>query len=294
MRGFGEIGLQAVWPSLAFFGADVYKVAPVEVNRYLDLLEDSLLGVNARQPDQVLVPLDRPQGVIRPFVQRQFKRRGWIISRWARPNLDPIEEGVIWPEIGFTMIGRARMRNIRECVESVIADGIPGDLIETGVWRGGACIYMRGILAAHDQDREVWVADSFAGLPEPHHPADAGADFHTYDTLAVSLDEVRENFARYRLLDDRVHFAKGWFRDTLPALCDRTWAVVRLDGDMYESTMDGLTNLYAGLSPGGYLIVDDYGDIPNCKRAVDDFRAENNISDPIETIDALGVFWRKS
>ncbi len=153
---------------------------------------------------------------------------------------------------------------------------------------------MRGILAAHDEDREVWVADSFAGLPEPHHPADAGSHWHTFDELAVSLDEVRENFARYHLLDDGVHFAKGWFRDTLPALRDRTWAVIRLDGDMYESQMDGLANLYPGLSPGGYLIVDDYGWISNCKRAVEDFRAENNISDPIETIDESGVFWRKS
>ena len=264
-------------------------------DRYLDLLEDSLLGVNVRR---ALVPLGRPRGVIRPFVQRQFERRGWIISRysWIGPrDLDRIEKGKTRPEVGVTMIGRARMRNIRECVESVIADDIPGDLIETGVWRGGACIYMCGILAAHDEHREVWVADSFAGLPKPHHPVDAGADWHTFgEGLAVSLDEVRENFARYRLLDDRVHFAKGWFRDTLPALRDRTWAVIRLDGDMYESTRDGLTNLYAGLSPGGYLIVDDYPWVPACKRAVDDFRAEHNISDRIETIEQQAVFWRKS
>ena len=193
------------------------------------------------------------------------------------------------------MIGRARMRNIRDCVESVIADDVPGNLIETGVWRGGACIYMRGILAAHGvENREVWVADSFAGLPEPHHPADAELDLHTFDELAVSLDEVRNNFARYRLLDERVNFVKGWFRDTLPALRDREWAVLRLDGDMYESTMDSLRNLYAGLSPGGFLIVDDYLAISNCRKAVEDFRAEQHISDPIEAIDDQSVFWRKS
>jgi O-methyltransferase len=263
---------------------------------YLDLLEDCLLGVNGVR--QTLSPLGRPQGVIRPLVQRAFERRGWIIARWGEPQrqrLDQIEAGMTWPDVGETMIGRARMRNIRECVERVIADDIPGDLIETGVWRGGASIYMRGILAAHGvEDREVWVADSFAGLPEPDHPADAGSDWHTFDALAVSLDEVRKNFARYRLLDERVHFVKGWFRDTLPGLRDRKWAVVRLDGDMYESTMDGLTNLYAGLSPGGYLIVDDYHLLPACRNAVEDFRAEHHITDPIETIDQFGVFWRKS
>ena len=89
-------------------------------------------------------------------------------------------------------------------------------MIETGVWRGGASIYMRGILAAHGvENRDVWVADSFAGLPEPDHPTVLGL-VDASEWLAVSLDEVRENFARYRLLDERVHFVKGWFRDTLP------------------------------------------------------------------------------
>ena len=265
---------------------------------YLDLLEDCLLGVNERQAHMgraVLVPLGRPQGLFRPLVQREFKRRGWIIARWDTPHgVEQIERGVVWPEVGETMTGRSRMRNIRDCVESVLADDVPGDLIETGVWRGGACIYMRGILAAHGvENREVWVADSFAGLPEPHHPADAGMNLHTVDELAVSLDEVRTNFARYRLLDERVKFVKGWFRDTLPALRNREWAVVRLDGDMYESTMDSLTNLYAGLSPGGYLIVDDYFTISQCRKAVEDFRAAQHISNPVEPIDDQGVYWRK-
>jgi O-methyltransferase len=272
----------------------------VDTAVYLDLLEDCLLGVKGVR--QTLKPLGRPQGVIRPLVQRGFERRGWIIARWgpeSQRQLEQIEAGTIWPEVGEivgeTMIGRARMRNIRECVERVIADDIPGDLIETGVWRGGSCIYMRGIIAAHGvENRQVWLADSFAGLPEPDHPADADSDLHKYDALAVSLDEVRKNFARYRLLDERVHFVKGWFRDTLPGLRDRKWAIVRLDGDMYESTMDGLTNLYAGLSPGGYLIVDDYHWIPACRNAVEAFRAEHHIADPIETIDQFGMFWRKS
>jgi O-methyltransferase len=268
-------------------------VAPVNATLYLDLLEDCLLGVNVH-PGKDLVPLGKAKGVIRPLVQRQLGRRGWIISRRVPRNLEAIEDwGDIRVETAVSMIGRARMRNIRGCVESVLVDRIPGDLIETGVWRGGACIYMRGILAAYDEDREVWAADSFAGLPEAHHPVDARW-VETPGRMAVSLDEVRENFARYRLLDERVHLVKGWFRDTLPALRDRTWALIRLDGDMYESTMDGLTNLYDGLSPGGYLIVDDYGGIPNCERAVEDFRTEHNISDPIETIDDTGVFWRKS
>jgi O-methyltransferase len=207
-----------------------------------------------------------------------------------------LEEGSTWSRGAETMIGRARMRNIRHCVESVVRDGVPGDLIEAGVWRGGACIYMRGILAAHNESRGVWVADSFCGLPEASHLVDKAdkwmESIHSESELAVSSDEVRSNFANYGLLDESVHFVEGLFHDTLPGL-EGPWAVIRLDGDMYESTMDGLRNLYPALSPGGFLIVDDYGWIPPCRQAVDDYRQEQGINEPIQRIDSNGVFWRR-
>lgn len=195
------------------------------------------------------------------------------------------------------MIGHDRLHNLRSSIETVLAEGVPGDLIETGVWRGGASIFMRGVLKAHGvEDRSVWVADSFQGLPPPdadRYPADADGKWHTADHLAVSLEEVKQNFRRYQLLDDRVKFLPGWFKDTLPGVSNRTWALVRLDGDMYESTMDALTNLYPGLAAGGFLIVDDYS-IDECRQAVHDFRAAEGIDEPIETIDWTGVYWRRS
>ena len=119
------------------------------------------------------------------------------------------------------MIGMKRLDNLQHCVEDTLARQVPGDLIETGVWRGGASIFMRGILRAHGvSDRTVWVADSFQGLPPPNpdaYPADAGDPLHTFDYLAVSLEDVKSHFERYGLLDDQVRFLKGWFRDTLPA-----------------------------------------------------------------------------
>ncbi len=156
---------------------------------------------------------------------------------------------------------------------------------------------MRGVLAAHDERvRRVWVADSFEGLPEPdaeRYPADAGDKNFEADELAVSLEEVRANFERYGLLDDRVRFVEGWFRDTLPGLGDETWAVVRLDGDLYESTIDGLTSLYPQLSLGGWLIVDDFG-FDNCRAAVEDYRREHGITEEIQRIDWVGACWRRS
>ncbi len=103
---------------------------------------------------------------------------------------------------------------------------------------------------------------------------------------------MRENFHRYGLLDDQVRFVEGWFRDTLPALRDVRWSVVRIDGDMYGSTMDALVNLYDGLSTGGFLIIDDFVLQP-CRQAVEDFRRDRGIGEPIERIDWTGVFWRK-
>ena len=203
--------------------------------------------------------------------------------------------GIDWPRLAHTMIGKDRLDNLHGCVETVLREGVAGDLIETGVWRGGASILMRGVLKAYGvSDRYVWLADSFRGLPPPderHYPADAGSTLHYVSDLAISLGEVRANFERYGLLDDQVRFLEGWFRDTLPAAPIDRLALIRLDGDLYESTMDGLVHLYPRLSQGGYVIVDDYA-LPACAQAVQDYRHSHAIREPIQTIDWTGVYWR--
>jgi O-methyltransferase len=222
------------------------------------------------------------------------------LTNWIYDTFDEQvrAEGRDWPTDAHTMIGLRRLDNVRSCVKDVLDRGIPGDFIETGVWRGGATILMRAILKAHGvTDRRVWVADSFEGLPPPNpekYPHDEGDIHHTHAQLAISLEQVQSNFRRYGLLDDQVRFLKGWFRDTLPAASIAQLAVIRLDGDMYESTMDALTNLYPKLSVGGYAIVDDYGCIPACRQAVQDYRALHGIADQIHPIDWTGVYWRRS
>jgi len=196
------------------------------------------------------------------------------------------------------MIGQIRLDNIHQCLDTIVADKIPGDLIETGVWKGGATVFMRGYLMAHDiRKRRVWVADSFAGVPKANHAQDRfeldySAEVFPY--LAVSQEAVEDLFARYDLLDNKVKFLKGWFRDTLPTAPIKKLALLRLDGDLYESTMDSLNHLYHKVSPGGFIIVDDYYAVPACKVAVDEFRARHGILDPLETIDPAAVYWRKS
>lgn len=216
-----------------------------------------------------------------------------------RPGFDPERRriGRDYSVQAHTLVGFERLDNIQYCVETVIAENISGDFIETGAWRGGACVFMRGLLRAYGiEDRSVWVADSFQGLPRPDaqkYPADKGSRFHTMKVLAVPLESVREIFDRYGLLDDQVRFLKGWFRDTLPDAPIGEIAVLRLDGDMYESTMDVLRSLYARVPSGGFVIVDDYGAYAACRQAVHDFRDAHGVSERIRKIDWTGVYWRK-
>jgi len=202
-----------------------------------------------------------------------------------------------WREPSHSMASFKRLDNVQFCVEDVLTRGVPGDLIETGVWRGGVTIFMRAILAAYGViDRRVWVADSFQGLPVPDpakYPSDAGVDLSNVAELAVSVEQVKSHFDRYGLLDDQVQFFKGWFRETLPLLPADALAVARLDGDLYESTMDALIHLYPKLSVGGYLIVDDYGAILACREAVHDYRAEHGITEKILPIDWTGAYWQR-
>lgn len=205
--------------------------------------------------------------------------------------------GLDWPSQAHSMIGLKRMENIQNCVESVLENSIGGDMVETGVWRGGACIFMRALLKANNiQDKAVWVCDSFEGLPPANkekYPLDDGFEFSKFnDQLAISLEEVKDNFEKYGLLDDQVKFLKGWFSETLPTAPIEKISILRLDGDMYESTMDALVNLYSKLSVGGYCIIDDWS-ILTCAKAVKDFRAEHNIEDNIISIDKSSAYWKK-
>ena len=272
------------------------------IERHLDLLKKVLTasiyeegGWSYAEP-----PPARFRGNPLQYLGRLLERRA--VRRMARRSLRLVRtepwkdeerrEGRVWPLLGYTMVGHPRLDNIQFCVEDALRNGVPGDLIETGTWRGGASIFMRAVLAAHGvTDRTVWVADSFEGLPPPVDDND-GWDHSDEEILKVSLEQVRTNFARFDLLDDQVHFLEGWFSDTLPKAPIERLAVLRLDGDLYSSTMDALQALYDKMSPGGYVIADDYHSWPPSGRAVDEFLKERGISPEIETIDWAGAYFQ--
>ncbi|MBB0228893.1 macrocin O-methyltransferase [Streptomyces calidiresistens] len=221
-----------------------------------------------------------------------------VVSRGTAYDPDLRERGGDWPAVAHTMVGLRRLDDVHACLERVVADGVPGDFVETGVWRGGVCIFARAFLAARGiTDRLVWVADSFEGIPptsDCRHPVDRLMRLDaSNEVLAVSRKQVERNFEKYDLLDDRVRFIEGWFHETLPTAPVERIAVLRLDGDLYESTMTALEHLYPKLSPGGYLIVDDYGAVPSCRDAVHEYRERHGITEPIHRVDHMAVHWRR-
>lgn len=272
------------------------------VDLYLDLLARTLTRALFEDNDWVLgVDSSWRSGRLERVVNRlsPLLRKARLELAIKRPyHPDVREVGRDWPARAETMVGLKRLANARFCIESVLAEDVPGDIIETGVWRGGMSIFMRGVLKAHGvTDRKVWLADSFEGLPPPdpaHYPADRGLDLTKFGILSAGVEQVKRNFERYGLLDDQVGFIVGWFKDTLVNAPVTDLAVLRLDGDLYESTIQALEPLYPKLSAGGYCIIDDYGGIEACASAVTDYRKAHGIVDEIIDIDGWGVYWRKS
>lgn len=208
-----------------------------------------------------------------------------------------------WPTDGAeTMIGDTRLLNIQMLAQTVIRENIPGDFVECGVWRGGAAIFMAGVLADNQDDpmapnrqlRRVWVCDSFKGCPAPNparYPRDEGDAHHMLSFLGVSQTEVKENFMKYGMLRPDVHFIEGFFKDSLPGPIQQI-SLLRVDGDLYESQMQVLEALYFRISPGGYVIIDDYYNLPGSHHATNDFRRTHGIGNPLVRVDWCAAYWR--
>ncbi len=259
---------------------------------YIDLLKKSL--TDTLRPNQEVyfkkenLPSKITNSILKPFGYSLCKTRfvkldeNFLEGRTHSPNAE-------------TLIGIKRLECIENCVKEIVKNDIEGDLLEAGVWRGGATIFMRGLLdVLGDTKRKIIASDSYEGCPPPTRQEDMKDNYYQFKLLDVGLDDVKNNFIKYDLLDDRIVFLKGWFKDTLPNGPFNKLSLIRVDGDMYESTMDALVNTYDKLSKGGFLLVDDYGGIEAARKAVDDFRRERKITDPIIKVDWTGIYWQKS
>lgn len=202
--------------------------------------------------------------------------------------------GKDWPYHAETMVGLSRLNQMHRALESIEDEGIPGHVLEAGVWRGGVGIFSAAFLSLRAENtRKVYLADSFSGLPKPSEQfeQDRSDIHHTIGYLSASEAEVRANFGRYLVPLEGVEFVSGYFQDTMPTLDVDQLAILRLDGDMYESTAVVLANLYDRVSPGGFVIVDDWT-LP-ARKAVEDFLSTRAEHPTVVDIDGSSVYFRK-
>ncbi len=284
----------------------VYQNLPSDPMRepYLKLLKNAL--TNLLYPEHEL-RIRHLLGHEKPSSQLELSRllrdiRLLQPEKWSEAIASKQVGGVLYGEVtrySHTAIGIRRLENLQACAEAVFADGIAGDFLEAGVCQGGASIFMRALQVAFGQTgRQMWLADSFEGLPVPSAKPDIDHKLDWSEPLqpwlAIDLETVQEHFKRYELLDNSVHFLKGWFADTLPNAGVKQLAILRLDGDLYSSTLEVLEALYERVSPGGFVIIDDYAALKPCREAVDYFRRKNQILEPLRRVDWSCVFWRKA
>jgi O-methyltransferase len=245
-----------------------------------------LENVNPSWRTSILFPIDT-----------LLRKRNFALCKIKLVTEESRINGLDWPAKAKTMIGMKRLNNIEYCIKTIIDEQIDGDFAETGIWRGGSTIFMKAVLNELGiKNKTIWLADSFQGVPKPNETAysdDKGNKLHKLKILKVSKQEVENNFKKFDLLDENIRFLQGWFSSSLPQSPIEKLSLLRLDGDLYESTHLGLKYLYPKLSVGGFVIIDDYNAFPNCKKAVIDFRTKNQINEPILEIDKEAIFWKK-
>jgi hypothetical protein len=200
----------------------------------------------------------------------------------------------------LSMVHEVVLRDLVHKVHGAVDAGVPGDLVECGVWRGGAAFLMAAVLAQRgDDSRRVWMFDSFEGLPAPRQvdgPA-AHAYFENtdapdyFDNCQADLDEVRAS-ARRLGVADRTEIVPGWFDDTLPRTRERIGpiAVLRLDCDWHDPVELCLETLYDQVSPGGFVIVDDYYTYDGCAVAVHEFLGRRALPHRIRNLGDVAWF----
>jgi hypothetical protein len=268
-------------------------------DRYLSLLKRALANMLYPELELQIQHLERGADGLSGLELERFQRD--IAQRQAVDFVKLLEgkqQGTGPHRFPHTMIGLFRLRNIERCAEQVLAEGIPGDFLEAGVCKGGATIFMRALQIAHGAaERKTFVVDSFTGLPPSDQARDKTygleLDETRFPSLACGESAVRDHFSRYGLLDRNVEFVSGWLAESLPAAPIGPLALLRIDVDLYSSTLDCLDLLYDKVVDGGFVIVDDYLALKPCRDAVDEFRERRGLPEPIRWIDRSGIYWRK-
>ena len=207
----------------------------------------------------------------------------------------------------YTMTTPIRCRRLWDSCKQVLDQNVPGCFVECGVWKGGSSAIMALAIKNAGQERHLHLFDSFEGLPEPtEKDGDYAATYSggrnqgklaTVNHCRAGLDDVRHLIIdEIKMPQELAHFHVGWFQNTIPVDAGQLGpiALLRLDGDWYDSTKICLEHLYPLLSPGGILILDDYFCWEGCRKATDEYRNQNKITCSIHRIDVDAGFWVKA
>lgn len=192
---------------------------------------------------------------------------------------------------GFTMLSNKRLTKLYELIQSGVLP--PGIFVECGVAKGGALAMM---YHASKGQREIYGFDSFEGMPELSNEDEGhGKNWVGYKCSGnEGIHSALNTLKVFKVNENKIKLVKGWFEDTLPITSLDTIALLRLDNDWYASTKYCLEILYPKLAKGGVVIIDDYLTFIGCRKAVDEFRTQNEIYSPIiETEKGSEVYWIK-
>jgi hypothetical protein len=199
-----------------------------------------------------------------------------------------------------TMVTHQRMNNMFELTKYCEKNNIKGDYVECGVWKGGVVAICAYVKNKYHSKKNIWLFDSFEGLPEPSrddgkeaiHYARGKSDgkLVTINKCVSTLNDVKKLFKENNISWNHVIVKKGWFQDTIPKNTIRNIAILRLDGDWYESTKICIDNLYEKIIPNGFLIIDDYYRWKGCKKAIDEYFNKQKITPTYHRIDADSVY----
>lgn len=209
------------------------------------------------------------------------------------PEIDDEARRIIARAQPYTMVFPERTYALIEAVRYITAAGIPGAIVECGVYRGGSMMAAAMTLTALKQTRDIYLYDTYAGMPQPTtHDVDykgtKASDVFESDWCCASLDEVKANLARTAYPSNRLHFVPGKVEDTIPGTAPEQIALLRLDTDWYTSTKHEITHLFPRLEKGGVLLLDDYGKWEGSRKAVTEYFQEKGVHMLLARVDTTG------
>jgi O-methyltransferase len=233
---------------------------------------------------------------------------GYLWRRFAPceavlPEMNPEDWKIMREVRPFTMTSPERLYGLMSGIRYVIANRIPGDIVECGVWKGGSMMAAaKTLLKLNSTERNLHLFDTFAGMTPPsakdgsrfghETPGESFARLQNSDGSSRwcfgPLEEVRRNMSSTGYPEGNIHFVKGPVENTIPAQAPEEIALLRLDTDFYESSKHEMLHLFPRLSPGGVLLLDDYGHWEGQRLAVDEYLSENKIKVLLNRLDYTG------